>query len=73
MKRWVTEYANAADDGAPYVGPTIFADDLAGAAVIAGLIEGPNGEAIIVQGELVERIDASVHGDTHSIIKRHEP
>lgn len=69
MKKWITEYANKADLGAPYAGPIIFADDLGGAIAIAELIAGPNMEDIIVQGELIEQIDAAIHGDTFSIIK----
>lgn len=72
MKRWITEYANAADDGAPYAGPIIFADDIVGARVIADLVAGPNMEKLVVQGELIEQIDARKHGDTYSVIRRHE-
>lgn len=73
MKRWITEYANRADDGAPYAGPIIFAEDASGARAIAAIVAGPNMEELIVQGELIDQIDARVHGDTHSIIRRIEP
>lgn len=72
MKRWITEYANKADDGAPYAGPIVFADDIGAARAIASLVAGPNMEELVVQGELIEQIDARVHGDTYSVIRRPE-
>lgn len=72
MPEYITEYANAADDGAPYAGPTLLATSLADAEDLAKFVRGPNGEPLIVRGELVERIRADVHGDTFTIVKRPE-
>lgn len=70
MKQWITEYANAADCGAPYVGPTLLADSEPDALALAAFVRGPNGETMTVCGELLMRGDALHMGDTFSMIRR---
>jgi hypothetical protein len=65
MKEFCTEYANAADDGAPYVGPIVLAVDHAEARALVHVhLRGPNGEELRVRGEIVHREVADVLGDT---------
>jgi hypothetical protein len=71
MTEYATEYANAADDGAPYVGPVVLAASFAEAeAITAARLRGPNGEPLRVIGEIVARLQASVHGDTKTWLRR---
>jgi hypothetical protein len=70
MAEWGTRYANAADDGAPYVGPTLLADSYHAAVALLGFVKGPNGETLEIDGEIVERLPADVIGDTHRVIKK---
>jgi hypothetical protein len=70
MKEFITEYANLADDGAPYAGPTILAHSLAYAQLIVETsVRGPNGEELTVVGELAARLAPDVHGDTKTWIR----
>jgi len=69
-REWITEYANAADDGAPYCGPVIRAGTRADAERILVSVSGPNGEPLTILGELMTRIPANVIGDTHTTIDR---
>lgn len=69
MDQWITEYANAADHGAPYAGPVILASTVAVARQILGRVRGPNGEVLQLKGRLLARtVDASRIGDTFSIV-----
>lgn len=70
MKEWGTRYANAADDGAPYVGPTLLADTYRDAETLLAWVRGPNGEALELDGEIVGRLSASTIDDTHRFIRR---
>ena len=69
MTQWITEYANAADDWAPYAGPTILAASKAEADRVLVHVLGPNGEPLILVGELVERVRPELIRDTFTIIR----
>jgi hypothetical protein len=70
LKQWGTSYANAADDGAPYVGPVLLAGTYADALALLTWVVGPNLEPLKVEGEILERIPADTIGDTHTRIRR---
>lgn len=69
---FATEYANAADDGAPYAGPRLIADSWTDAEILIAWVRGPNGEALQLVGEIVKTIPAERIGDTYSIIRKRE-
>jgi hypothetical protein len=70
VKSFITEYDNAADDGAPYAGPTLLADCFEAAELLLNRVLGPNGERLRVLGELMERLPADRIHDTHTIVQR---
>jgi len=70
--QFITEYANDADDGAPYAGPLLLADSWVAATALLAHVRGPNGEPLLLLGELVDRMDASLHGDTKTWVRRRE-
>ena len=72
MKVFVTEYANAADDGAPYCGPLLYAESLEAAERLSAVVKGPNDEPLKVLGELAERVPAERIGDTWTRLKKQE-
>jgi hypothetical protein len=65
----IKEFDTKADDGAPYVGPTLLAESHADAERLAERVRGPNGESLIVLGQLAERLPADKHGDTKLWLK----
>jgi len=68
--QFITEYANRADDGAPYAGPTLIADSWLDAEALLEWVKGPNGESLTVSGRLIDRLPPEKHGDTISIVER---
>jgi hypothetical protein len=73
MYAFVTEYANAADDGAPYCGPLLYAESYEAAVRLSALVRGPNEEPLTVLGSLVERVPADRIGDTWTRVRKPEP
>ena len=68
MKSWATEFANAADDGAPYAGPLLMAETREDAQRLTNWVRGPNAEVLKVIGPVSVRLNANIHGDTKYVI-----
>ena len=70
MPRWVTSYRNAADEGAPYIGPLLHVETLADAQALVEWVTGPHGEPLTVDGALLAQEPAGALGDTANEIRR---
>lgn len=68
LKRFLTEYDNICDGGALYAGPMLLADALPAALALVTCVQGPNGEALRVVGELIDQI-VSDDGDTTATVR----
>lgn len=69
-RSWITEYANRADDGAPYSGPRLFAESYEGAVALLPSISGPDGEPLTIVGEFVmSAANPSAIRDTFHIVR----
>ena len=61
MKRWLTEFT--AVDGDRYAGPILIADSQEMAVALLSCLQGPNGQALRIIGELLYQVPA---GDAHT-------
>ena len=61
--RFTTVYDNRRDGGTRYAGPLFVADSLPAAEALTVCVQGPNGERLRIEGELVAQMDGA-DGDT---------
>lgn len=66
-RRWLTEFTGI--DGERYAGPIILADGQPCAEAYLSVLQGPNGQALRLLGELVQQFPQA-DGDTQSHIRR---